>query len=169
MSATQATEATLSLDDAGRYVDANAAALELLGVSLSELIASSPDRFAIEPGHQSQGAELRADWEATGAPALVGSAGIKRADGSPIRVAYAIETTSTGFRARLWPIEGAPEAPPTVFSADDVLREWRAAERGLAVLEPGTAEWTRTMSEIEMLRGKYQDLFRNVEPGSNEG
>jgi hypothetical protein len=51
---------------------------------------------------------------------------------------------------------------------DDVLREWRAAERGLAVLEPGTSAWTRTMSEIEMLRGKYQDLFRSVELGSNE-
>jgi PAS domain-containing protein len=169
MSATQATEAILSLDSAGRYVDANAAALDLLGVSLSELISSPPDRFAIESRDDTLRAELRADWEAAGARPLVGSAGIKRADGSPIRVAYAIETASTGFRMRLWQIEGAPEAPSSIFSVDDVLREWRAAERGLAVLEPGTSEWTRTMSEIEMLRDKYQDLFRTAELRSNEG
>jgi PAS domain S-box-containing protein len=169
LSETQTTEAILSLDRAGRFLDANAAALELLGVTLNELIASPADRFAFEPGGETESAERRADWEATGARPLVGSAGIKRADGSPIRVAFAVETTSTGFRARLWPIEGAPEAPPTVFSVDDVLREWRAAERGLAVLEPGTPEWIRTTSEIEMLRGKYQDLFRRVEPGSDEG
>jgi hypothetical protein len=43
-----------------------------------------------------------------------------------------------------------------------VLRQWRVAERVLAELAPGTPEWTRTVSEIELLRGKYQELFRTV-------
>jgi hypothetical protein len=45
-----------------------------------------------------------------------------------------------------------------------VLRQWRAAERDLAELIPGSAEWARTLAEIELLRGKYQELFKSVSP-----
>jgi hypothetical protein len=47
-----------------------------------------------------------------------------------------------------------------------VLREWRAAERDLAELMPGTPEWARTLNEIELLRGRYQELFDTVKPRS---
>jgi hypothetical protein len=79
-------------------------------------------------------------------------------------VSYAIETDGAGFRARLWPVEGSPDAPPSFFSVGDVLRSWRAAERVLSELVPGTPEWERTLSEVEMLRGRYQELFRRSEP-----
>jgi len=95
----------------------------------------------------------------------VGTAGLKRGDGKTIRVSYAIEAVEAGFRARLSSIGGAPEAPPTVFSVGDVLREWRAAERELAELEPGTSAWARTSREIDMLRDRYQELFQAVEHG----
>jgi PAS domain-containing protein len=160
----QATEAVLTLDTAGRYIDANAAALDLLGVSLAELRSSAADRFAVRPTIEAEQAALRAQWSSGGTDPLVGTAGIRRADGTMIRVAYAIEAADAGFRARLWHVEGPPDAPASIFTVGDVLREWRAAERVLVELAPGTPEWARTLSEIELLRGRYQELFKAVEP-----
>ncbi|SRR6266545_3346119 len=157
-------EAVVHLDAAGRYVDANSTALELLGVSLAELRASPSSRFDMRPTNHSEQAELRAQWESGGSHPLVGTTGLKRADGTTIRVSYAIETDGAGFRARLRRVEGSPDAPSSFFSVGEVLRGWRAAERVLAELVPGTPEWERTLSEVEMLRGRYQELFRRSEP-----
>jgi PAS domain-containing protein len=157
-------EAVLNIDATGRYVRANKRALELLGVTFAELQASPPDRFAIHPFSESEQAAFRAEWESDGARPLIGTAGLKRADGSTIRVSYAIEADGSGFRARLWQVEGSPEAPPSVFTLGSVLRQWRAAERDLAELIPGSSEWARTLAEIELLRGRYQELFKSVAP-----
>jgi PAS domain S-box-containing protein len=162
----QVSEAVITLDAAGRYVHANAAALELLGVSLPELQSSTPDRFAIRPTIAEDQAALRAQWETDGSQPLVGTTGMRRADGTTIRVAYAVEAAGSGFRARLWRVDGSPEEATTVFTVGDVLREWRAAERELAELVHGTREWARTLSEIELLRGRYQELFRAAKPQS---
>lgn len=164
----QTTEAVITIDATGQYVDANAAALELLGVSLAELRTSPSDRFAIRPAIVVEQAALRAKWESGGAQPLVGTTGLRRADGTTIRVAYAIEAADPGFRARLWQVDGSPHAPTSVFTVGDVLREWRAAERELSALVPGTPEWARTMSEIELLRGRYQELFSAAGPASGE-
>src|SRR5437868_9404502 len=43
-------EALIYTDPAGRYVDANVAATELLGVTRDDLLASPPDRFSFAPG-----------------------------------------------------------------------------------------------------------------------
>jgi PAS domain S-box-containing protein len=161
-----ADEAVIRIDASGRYTDANKAALELLGVTLAELRASPPDRFAILPANESEQAALRAQWESDGSQPLIGTAGLKRADGTTIRVSYAIEATRAGLRARLWQVEGSPEAPSSVFSVGGVLRQWRAAERELAELMPGTPEWARTLSEVQLLRGRYQELFNTVKPRS---
>lgn len=159
-----ATEAIIGIDAEGRYLDANDAALELLGVTLAELRQSSSDRFSMRPRNVDEQAALRAEWESAGSRPLVGTTGMRRADGTKIRVSYAIEAAHPGFRVRLWEIPGSPEAPPSMFSVGEVLRSWRAAERELAELKPGTREWTRTLGEIEMLRGQYRELFRTVHP-----
>src|SRR6185503_680040 len=158
----EASEAVLSLDATGRYIGANKPALQLLGITLAELRASAPDRFAIRPSNEAEQTALRAEWESEGSRPLVGTAGMKRADGTPIRVSYAIEALDSGYRARLWEVEGSPEAPPSVFTVGSVLREWRAAERTLAELRPGTAEWRRILGEIDLLRDKYHELFRSL-------
>ena len=162
----QTTEAVIAIDATGRYVDANTAALDLLGVSLAELRESAPDRFSVRPAVHVEQAALRSRWESGGTQPLVGTTGLRRADGTTVRVAYAIEAADAGYRARLWQVEGSPHAPPSVFTVGDVLREWRAAERELSALVPGTTGWARTVSEIELLRGKYQELFTVVEPPS---
>ncbi len=157
-----AAEAVISLDATGRYVGANKPALQLLGVTLAELRASSPDRFALGPSNEAEQDAFRSEWESGGSRPLVGTAGMKRADGTPIRVSYALEALDSGYRARLWEVEGSPEAPPSVFTVGSVLREWRAAERTLAELKPGTHEWRRILGEIELLRDKYHELFKSL-------
>ena len=159
-------EAVISLDASGRYLGANKPALELLGVSLTELRGSSPDRFAMSPTNPAEQAAFRAEWESGGSRPLVGTAGLKRADGTTIRVSYAIETVRSGFRARLRRVEGSPEAPPSVYTVGSVLREWRAAERNLTELVPGTPEWRRKLREIELLRERYHEVFKSVKPGA---
>jgi PAS domain-containing protein len=156
----QPNEAVITIDHAGRYLDATAAALELLRVSLAELRTSAPERFAVRPASDAEQAALRDQWQTGGAQPLVGTAGLRRGDGTTIRVSYAVEAAESGFRATIQPVEGSPEAPASLFTVGKVLREWRAAERVLAELAPGTPEWQRTSSEIEMLRGQYQQLFK---------
>ncbi len=163
------TEAIIEIDAAGRYVSANDAALRLLGVTLEELQDSPPDRFAIRPTDDAEQAALRAEWESEGSQPVIGTAGLKRADGTTIRVSYAIEVTPTGFRARLQEVEGSPHAPPSVYTVGAVLHQWRAAERSLAELQPDSDEWARTMKEVELLRGRYQELFRSVAPREDAG
>jgi len=160
------TEAVIRIDAAGAYVDANEAALELLGLTLTELRASPRDRFAIRPANVAEQAAFREEWESAGSRPIVGTAGLKRGDGATIRVSYAIEADESGFVARLWEVPGSPDAPPSVFSVGEVLRSWRAAERELAELRQGSPEWARTLSEIEMLRDRYRELFRTVRPQS---
>jgi PAS domain S-box-containing protein len=158
-----AIDAVITLDKNGQYLDANAAALELLGVSLAELLRSAPDRFSIRPTIDSEQAALRDQWLASGEHPLVGTTGLRRADGSTIRVSYAIEPAGAGFRARMQLVDGSPEAPATLFTVGGVLNEWRAAERVLAELVPGTPEWRRTLGEVKMLRSRYQQLFKSAE------
>jgi PAS domain-containing protein len=160
------TEAVIRIDAAGRYVDANEAALELLGVTLAELRESPGDRFSMRPTNADEQAAFREEWESAGSRPLVGTAGLKRGDGATIRVLYAIEADESGYLARLWAVPGSPDAPPSVFSVGEVLRSWRAAERELAELTQGSPEWAQTLSEIELLRDRYRELFRTVRPQS---
>jgi hypothetical protein len=53
------------------------------------------------------------------------------------------------------PEEHPADAPALV----ELLREWRAAERGLAELKPGSIAWVDRQVEIERLRQRYQDAF----------
>jgi PAS domain-containing protein len=160
----QPSEAVVELDMAERCVDANAAALDILGVSLDELRAAPPGQFAVQPVIPGEQRSLRAQWAEGGEELVVGTAGVRRGDGAIIRVAYALEKTPGGLRARLWQVEGSPESPTSVFTVGDVLREWRAAERELTELVPGSRDWARTLGEIELLRDRYQELFKAAEP-----
>ncbi|HEY4227546.1 MAG TPA: PAS domain-containing protein [Candidatus Limnocylindrales bacterium] len=161
--------AVLIVDANGRYLDADTEALELLGVSLPELVASPSDRFVIEPRNEADQAAFRTEWLAGGAKLLVGTAGMRRADGRTIRVAYALEPLGEGFRARLWPVEGSPHLPVSAYTVGAVLKEWRAAERKLADLVPGTPAWARTLVEIQFLRDRYQELFSVAETQPHPG
>ena len=156
-------EGVVDLDASGRrYLAANAAALEILGVTLEELLASDPDRFAVETPDPEAQSELEAQWEHDGRDPIVGGAPLRRADGRIIRVTYSIEATETGFRARISPVDAPADAPTTMYTVGDVLRQWREAERRLATLVPSTPEWTDVEAEMNLLRDRYQQLFAGL-------
>lgn len=164
----QPAEAVIELDTEGRCIDANAAALDLLGASLDEVRAAAPGQFAVRPAMPGEQHSLRAQWTEGGEELLVGTAGLRRRDGTTIRVAYAIESMASGLRARLWQVAGSPDSPNSVFTVGDVLREWRAAERELTELVPGSGDWARTLGEVELLRERYQELFKAAESPSGD-
>jgi len=56
---------------------------------------------------------------------------------------------------------GAPiDAPPVVYTAGQVLAEWRAAERRLDAIPEGTAEWRAVRHDIDVFRRRYQAMFK---------
>ena len=78
-----------------------------------------------------------------------------------MRVRFAIASLEDGrFFAVLSPTRGSTKAPANVFTGGRILSEWRAAERRLTEVSPGSEEATRIEAEIERLRAHYQDLFR---------
>ena len=145
----------------GTYIDANPAALELLGVTIDELRASPPNRFAAEPGDPDAEAAFRKAWEASGRPDLGGSGTIRRADGSTTPVKFAITEVDGGsFAVLLTPMPDAPQQPSVLYTAGDVLAAWRAAERRLEAIPEGEPERLNILADIAEFRERYQLLFQ---------
>lgn len=58
-----------------------------------------------------------------------------------------------------------PDTDPALINIDavgSVLRQWRAAERDLAGLTPGSQEYARTFTEVELLRERYHELVKSA-------
>ena len=152
--------ATLILDPDGTAVDADQAALELLGVSLDELRRLPRGAFSPETPDPAEEAAFRKAWEAEGRPDIGGEGTIQRLDGSKVRVRFAITTDDTGrFIAVLEPTAGSVDLKPSIFTAGDVLAAWRAAERRLAEVIAGSQEAESIRAEIEGFRMRYQEFF----------
>jgi hypothetical protein len=64
------------------------------------------------------------------------------------------------FVAVMEPLDGAPDAAPIVYTAGQVLAEWRAAERRLTEIPEGSAEWRAIHRDIEVFRARYQEVFK---------
>jgi PAS domain S-box-containing protein len=145
----------------GRYSEANAEALDLLGVTLDELRASAPGRFAAEPSDAEADAAFREAWEASGRPDVGGATTIRRADGSRARVKFAIREMDDGtYTVLLTPVPDALHEPTSVYTAGDVLAAWRAAERRLETLPDDAPERPAIMADIDGFRERYQLLFQ---------
>ena len=154
--------ATVILDRDGRYLDADDAALELLGVpSVEEFRSMSPAVFAAVPPDPEEQEAWRKAYFASRAEGVLAEGALRRTDGELVRIRTAILEEPDGrFRALFYPIE----RPTTNLSAKlyrigDVLAEWRAAERELA-------EGKTLAAEIELLRSQYQEMVRRAsQPG----
>ena len=93
-------------------------------------------------------------------PDLVGESTIRLLDGSLKRVKFAISPVGEGqFKVILEPAAGSVEQRPKLYTAGQVLTEWRAAERQLAALPPDSAEADAVRAEIERFRATYQEIF----------
>ena len=155
--------ATIILDRDGRYLDADEAALELLGVpTVDELRATSPDRFAAVPPDPDEREAWREAYFSSRAEGVLAEGAYRRLDGELVRVRTAIIEEADGrFRALFYPVERpTTNLTAKVYRIADVLAEWRAAERRLVALEPGTAEAGQVTADIELLREQYQRMFR---------
>lgn len=156
------TAATVILDLEGRYLDADDAALDLLGVSsVDELRATPPDRFAVVPPDPEEQEAWRRAYFASRAEGVLAEGPFRRLDGELVRVRTAILEEPDGrFRALFYPVERPTTNLTTrVFRIADVLSEWRAAERRLVELEPGSAEAERVQADIALLREQHRRMF----------
>ncbi len=153
-------DAVMILDTDGTSLDATPAALELLGVSLDQLRSLPPNAFSPEPRDLDADAAFRSIWQDEGSPDIGGETTIQRLDGTKVRVRFAIRALDDGrFEAVLEPVTAPVSARPTVYTAGQVLSEWRAAERQLTTLEQGSPEWQRVQRLIEAFRARYQGFF----------
>ncbi len=145
----------------GRYIDADQAALDLLGVSsVDELRATPPERFAaVPPDPQEQAAWERA-YFASRAEGVLAEVAFRRLDGELVRVRTVIVAQPDGtYRALFYPVERpTTNLVAKVYRIADVLAEWRGAERRLVEVDPETKEGQAIAAEVELLRGQYHVL-----------
>jgi hypothetical protein len=154
--------ASLTIRADGRVDAATLEALELLGVTLAELRQMPPGAFSPDPPDPEADEAFRAEWESQGRPDIAGQATIQRPNGTKTRVRFAITPSGDDrFVAVLEEMPGRVDAPSLVYTGGEVLARWRAAERQLDTLLPGTEEAAAIEAEIEHLRGLYQGLFQD--------
>ena len=153
--------ALIIIDAEGRYLDGNARALEILGVTLEELRAASGTTFAVEPPDPAQSQAFRVAWEAQGRPDITGESSIRRPDGKEVRVRFAINARADGtYAAALEPVPANPGGAASVRTVGAILAAWRAAERRLETLAPGSNEWMAAQEEVAWLREQHATVFR---------
>jgi len=70
-------------------------------------------------------------------------------------LAWATRQTELAGRAAKEDPQGRPIAVTGPRALAVVLGEWRAAERALADVEPGTAQWESMSSDVDRLRDEY--------------
>ena len=70
-------------------------------------------------------------------------------------LAWATRQTELAGRAATEDPHGLPIAVTGPRALAVVLGEWRAAERALAEVEPGTARWESMNSDVDRLRDEY--------------
>ncbi len=151
---------TLTLNADGTAADANDAALALLRVTLADLRALPPGALSVDPPDPAASQAFREQWEREGEPDIGGEGTLRRPDGSTVRVKFGITPLDDGrFLAIMEELPVATEAPPVLYTAGQVLAEWRAAERRLAAIVEGSAEWQSVSDEIEVFRRRYHALF----------
>ena len=156
--------AVIILGAEGAYLDADQAALDLLGVtSVEALRAMPPDQFAAIPPDPEEQEALRRAYFATAADGVLAEVAFRRIDGELVRVRTAIVAEPDGtYRALFYPVERpTTNLTPRLYRIADVLAEWRGAERRLVEVEPGSEDGARLAAEIELLRAQYQQLFRH--------
>jgi 8-oxo-dGTP pyrophosphatase MutT (NUDIX family) len=159
-------EPSLLLDAEGRVLDASEDALAMLGLGLDELRALPAG--ALSSSSETDRAALRAAWEEAEASAAVGETTIVRPDGRRMRVDFALFAQSDGtYRVILKPADVPVDQPTKFFAVGDVLAAWREAERRLATVESGSAEWDELQARIAALREQHRRLFRKsrAQPG----
>ena len=153
--------ATLILDPDLAVTDADAAATDLTGLTLDELRRLPPGGLAAEPIDPAEDAAFRETWRGQGTPELAGETTLRRPDGAKVRIKFGLTPIEDGrFLVVLEPIAAPVEAPPVIYTAGQVLAEWRAAERRMTEVPTDSPEGRRIKRQIETFRTRYAEVFR---------
>jgi PAS domain-containing protein len=143
--------AVLKTDSEGRYFDADAAALDLLGVSsVDELRATPVSAFQPFPVDPAEEQAFREAFTSSAAHGLIGEGAIRRLDGELVRVRTAIlRDGEDGYRVLLFPLERpTTNVVPRVYRIADVLSEWRSVERRMVDVDADSDEGRQVANEI---------------------
>jgi PAS domain-containing protein len=154
--------AVVQLGPDGRYMDADEAALELLGVStVEELRATPPETFQVEPEDPAATEAFQRAMVDARFQGLIGEGAFRRRDGELVRVRTAIiPEPEGGYRALMYPVERpTTNLVPRIYKIADVLAEWRTAERRLVDVDPDSDQGRQLAADVELLRQQYQQLF----------
>ena len=159
-------DARIIVNAESKIVEATDAALELLGLTLDELRALPAGGLALEED-KARSAAFQAAWHESGRGAIVGAGTARLLDGRLIRVRYLVTPQEGGtYEVILERSDESVAEPARTYTLGTVLSAWRAAERELAALAQGSAEWAAVQAEIEHFRQEYQRLARNKRAGS---
>lgn len=153
-------DATMILNEDGTVVDASPEALAILGATMDQLRDLPGGAFSASPPDPEADAAFRDAWADQGSPDIGGEATIQRLDGDKVRVKFAITPHEGGhYRVVLMRAPGSTEAATSLYTAGEVLAQWRASERRLETLTPGSPELEDVQSDIVVFRTRYQELF----------
>lgn len=154
--------AVVMLGSDGRYKDADAAALELLGVdSVDELRSTDPAVFQAVPSDPDEVDAMQRAFAGAMFDGVLAEAAIRRRDGELVRVRTAVIPVAGGdYRALLYPVERpTTNLTPRVYRIADVLAEWRSVERRLVEVGMDSDEGRLLAADVALLRDQYQQLF----------
>jgi PAS domain-containing protein len=162
----------LVADRQGRYVDADEAALALLGLTLEELRSMRIGDFS--GPHAEMARTVWRRLAATGEDMSSGESTLYLPNGSEVRVRYvSIKALPNGdYGLELEPMDVAHTSrPPTADRAGSILREWRVAEREAEAAASGgpgaMAAPEESSHAADKLRRLYQDsVIARTEDGA---
>src|SRR5262245_5671172 len=99
--------ASVTIDSDGTYLDADEAALELLGIgTVEELRATPPETFAAVPPDPEEQEAFRRAYFTSRAEGVLAEVAFRRLDGELVRVRTAIIEQGDGrYRALFYPVE----------------------------------------------------------------
>jgi PAS domain S-box-containing protein len=156
-------EAVVVLDGQGRVVGATPPALDIFGLPLESLLGVPAQALTASSRDREEQAALDAALEGTRPPQIAGQTTIKRPNGTKVHVSYLVTPRPDGsWVAILKPIAGANDQS-SVYTVGGVLAAWRAAERRLEAVTPGSPEAASIAEEVADLRDRYQAIFRSVQ------
>jgi hypothetical protein len=151
-------DARILVSSDSRILEATPGALELLGLTFDQLQALPPGSMSLEQDPTAS-AEFAAAWEGGGRPPLVGSTTVRLTDGSLTRLRYYIWSRDDGnIEVALERSAEAVARAPRAYTIGKVLSAWRAVERRLETLDPGSEEWQAADAENRYFRAEYRRL-----------
>jgi hypothetical protein len=140
------------------------AALELLDLTLDQLRQLPPGSLSLDED-KAANVGFEEAWNGSGRGEIIGSGSVKLLDGRLLRIRYLITRVADGtFEIIVERVDESVSEPPRMYTLGGMLSAWRAAERRLEQVVPGSEEWAAAEAEIAYFRTEYHRVARSAEP-----